>query len=457
MNCFFISLSFYTDFGFPVVYSIKKGMKKINLVILINFLVVPAMAQDINPAIHTKANAIQSKLVEWRRHIHQYPELSNREFKTGEYITAFLKTLGLEVQTSIGKTGVVALLKGGKPGPVIALRADMDALPVRERVNIPFASKDSGEFLGQKVPIMHACGHDAHIAMLMGTAAVLASMKKDIAGTVKFIFQPAEEGAPDTEEGGASLMIKEGVMENPKVDVIFGMHIESWIPAGDIQYKSGSFMAAADWFSIKVTGKSSHGSQPWLGIDPISISAQIVEGLQNIVSRQMDLTKAPVVITVGKFHGGVRNNIIPEECLLDGTIRTLDSKMQSEVHQRIRQTAEKIAEASNAKAEVSFDTKTLVTYNTPELVEKMIPSLQAAAGKQNVRPMEWVTGAEDFSFYGTKAPAFFFYFGGMPRGNDAAKAPPHHTPDFMIDDSQLFVGVKTFCQLVFDYPKTIKN
>ncbi len=247
------------------------------------------------------------------------------------------------------------------------------------------------------------------------------------------------------------------VVSNPKVDVVFGMHIESWIPAGEIQYKQGAFMASSDWFSIKVKGKSAHGAQPWLSVDPISVSAQIIEGLQNIVSRQMDLTKAPIVITVGKIHGGVRNNIIPEECLIDGTIRTLDSKMQTDINDRIRLTATKIAEASNAIAEVNFVTKTLVTYNTPDLVEKMLPSLQTAAGKNNVRPMEWVTGAEDFSYFGTKAPAFFFYFGGMPRGNDAKNAPPHHTPDFMIDDSKLFVGVKTFCQLVFDYPKAIKN
>ena len=293
--------------------------------------------------------------------------------------------------------------------------------------------------------------------MLLGTAQVLSAMKKDIAGTVKFIFQPAEEGPPENEEGGAPLMVKEGVMENPKVDVIFGMHIESWIPAGDIQYKSGSFMASADMFTIKVKGKSSHGSQPWLGIDPIAVSAQIIEGLQNIVSRQMELTKAPVVITVAKINSGVRFNIIPEETFMEGTLRTLDSKMRLDVQARMKLTATKIAEASNAIAEVNFYEKTLVTYNTPELVEKMLPSLQIAAGKNNVRPMDWVTGAEDFSYFGTKAPAFFFYIGGMPRGNDAKNAPPHHTPDFIIDDSQLFVGVKTFCQLVFDYPKTIKH
>ena len=434
-------------------------MIKLKLVatLFLFFCVSAVTAQDISKIIDAKALAIQSKLVEWRRHIHQNPELGNREFKTAAYIVAHLKTLGFEIKTNVAKTGVVAILKGGKPGPCIALRADIDALPVKERVNIPYASKDSADYLGQKVPVMHACGHDTHIAMLMGTAEVLAAMKKDIAGTVKFIFQPAGEGPAGGEEGGAPLMVKEGVMDNPKVDVIFGMHIGSRIPAGDLQYKSGSFMASSDWFTIKVKGKSAHGSQPWLAVDPISIAAQIIEGLQNIVSRQMDLTKAPVVITVGKIHSGVRNNIIPEECIMDGTIRTLDKDMQQDVHKRIKQTAEKIAEASNATAEVSIDTKTLVTYNTPELVEKMLPSLQAAAGAANVRAMEWVTGAEDFSYFGTKAPAFFFYIGGMPRANDVKNAPPHHTPDFMIDDSRLYVGVKTFCQLVFDYPKTIKN
>ncbi len=421
------------------------------------FLSSNLFAQEQSTLIDAQSKAIQSELTQWRRYLHQHPELGNREFKTSAYIVEQLKDMGLEIKTGIAKTGVVAILKGGKPGPVIALRADMDALPVKERVNIPYASTDSSMYGNTKVAVMHACGHDAHVAMLIGTAKVLSGMKKDIAGTIKFIFQPAEEGAPEGEEGGASLMVKEGVMENPKVDVIFGMHIESWIPAGDIQYKSGSFMASADLFTIKVKGKSSHGSQPWLGVDPISVSAQIIEGLQNIVSRQMDLTKAPVVITVAKINSGVRFNIIPEEAFMEGTLRTLDSKMQIDVQERMKFTAAKIAEASNATAEVNFYNKTLVTYNTPSLVEKMIPSLQMAAGKNNVRAMEWVTGAEDFSFYGTKAPAFFFYFGGMPRGNDAKNAPPHHTPDFMIDDSQLFVGVKTFCQLVFDYPAAIKN
>ncbi len=444
-----------------VNYSLNQSvsMNKLKIIIALAaiFFTKNMYAQDLASTINTKAESIQQKLTVWRRYLHQHPELGNREFKTSAYILEQLKDLGLEIKPGIAKTGIVAILKGGKPGPVIALRADMDALPVKERVNIPYASTDSSMYGNIKVPVMHACGHDAHVAMLIGTAQVLSSMKKDIAGTVKFIFQPAEEGAPEGEEGGAALMVKEGVMENPKVDVVFGMHIESWIPAGDIQYKSGPFMASADLFTIKVKGKSSHGSQPWLGVDPIAVSAQIIEGLQNIVSRQMDLAKAPAVITVGKINSGVRFNIIPEEAMMEGTIRTLDAKMQVDIHDRIRLTATKIAEASNAVAEVNFTTKTLVTYNTPELVEKMIPSLQTAAGKNNVRPMEWVTGAEDFSYFGTKAPAFFFYIGGMPRGNDAKNAPPHHTPDFMIDDSRLFVGVKTFCQLVFDYPKTIKN
>jgi amidohydrolase len=426
-------------------------LKRITVATILLCCATNITAQEVNKTIAAKSIAIQAKLTEWRRHIHQNPELGNREFKTAAYITAHLKSLGLEVTTGIAKTGVVALLKGGKPGPCIALRADIDALPVKERANLLYASKDSADYLGQKVPVMHACGHDTHIAMLMGAAEVLTAMKKDIAGTIKFIFQPAEEGPPGNEEGGAPLMVKEGVMDNPKVDVIFGMHISSQIPVGEVRYKAGAFMASSDWFSIKVKGRGAHGSQPWQSIDPISIATQIVEGLQRIVSRQMDLTKAPIVITVGKINGGIRNNIIPEECFIEGTIRTLDDAMQRDVHKRIKLTAEKIAEASGATAEVNIDTKTLVTFNPPVLVQKMLPSLQKAAGAANVKPMEWVTGAEDFSYYGTKAPAFFFYLGGMGAGMDAAKAPSHHTADFIIDDSKLYVGVNTFCQLVMDY------
>jgi len=397
------------------------------------------------------ADKIEPRCIAWRRDIHEYPELGNRETRTAKIIADHLRALGIETKEGVAKTGVVGILRGAKPGPCIALRADIDALPLIERVNIPFASKQKATYNGQDVGVMHACGHDTHVAILMSVAEILAGMKSELKGTVKFIFQPAEEGPPEGEEGGAPLMVKEGVMDNPKVEAIFGLHIESDIEVGKIQYKPGAFMASSDWFHIVVKGKGSHGSQPWKGIDPVQISAQIIEGLQNIVSRQSELTKAPVVITVGKIHAGVRNNIIPEECIMDGTIRTLDNDMQKEVHEKIRLTATKIAEASGATAEVSIDTKTLVTYNTPELVRKMIPSLQSAAGADNVTEREWVTGAEDFSYYGTKAPAFFFYLGGMPKGKDPKTAPSHHTPDFYVDDSGMKTGIKAFCDIVIDY------
>lgn len=404
--------------------------------------------------VAASVDAIEAKCIAWRKQIHQFPELGNREFKTAKLIAEHLKQLGLEVKENVGKTGVVAILKGAKPGPCIALRADIDALPIVEKTTLPYASKERSNYNGQDVGVMHACGHDTHVAILMSVAEILTGIKNELKGTIKFIFQPAEEGPPEGEEGGAELMVKEGVMDNPKVDVVFGLHIQSSVEVGKIQYKPGSFMAASDWFHIVVKGKGSHGSQPWLGIDPIAISAQIIQGLQHIVSRQSELTKAPVVITVGKIHSGVRNNIIPEECVLDGTIRTLDSKMQQDVHERIKHTASTIAEAGGATADVSITTKTLVTYNTPELVKQMLPSLQSAAGPENVSERDWVTGAEDFSYYGTKAPSFFFYLGGMPKGNDPKKAPPHHTAEFFVDDAGMKTGIKAFCHLVLDFMNT---
>lgn len=428
-------------------------MRKLFSFIVLCVAVSSASAQTIQQLIDQKAKALLPKVIEWRRHLHQNPELGNREFKTMEYIAAHLRSLGLEVKTGVAKTGVVAILKGGKPGPVVALRADIDGLPIKERVDVPYKSTVMADYLGQQVPVMHACGHDTHVAILMGTAEVLASMKKDVTGTVKFIFQPAEEGPPGDEEGGAALMVKEGVMDNPKVDAIFGLHISADTEIGKITYKSGAFMASSDWFTIKVKGKGAHGSAPWTGIDPIMISAQIINGLQTIVSRSSDLTKAPVVITVGKFNGGVRENIIPEEVSFSGTIRTLDSKMQKEVHEKIKQVAQTIASAYGATAEVVIDTKTLVTYNTPTLVTNTLPSLQRAAGNENTVEETWTTGAEDFSYFGEKAPAFFFNLGGMPKG---AQPTGHHTPDFIIDDSMLDVGVKAFCNIVFDYGKMKK-
>lgn len=402
------------------------------------------------------ADHIDPKTISWRRDFHQNPELGNNEKRTARIIADHLRALGIEVKEGIAKTGVVGILKGSKNGPCIALRADMDALPITERTNVPFASKVKSTYNGQEVGVMHACGHDAHMAILMSVAEILSKMKNDLQGTIKFIFQPAEEGPPEGEEGGAPLMVKEGVMDNPKVDAIFGLHIESNIEAGKIQYKPGAFMAASDWFTIKVKGKSSHGSQPWLGIDPVTTAAQIIEGLQMIVSRQSELTKAPVVITVGKFHSGVRSNIIPEEALLEGTIRTLDTQMQSVVHEKIKTTVTKIAEASGATAEVTIDKKTLVTYNDHDLVQKTLPFLQTAAGQVNVKEMEWTTGAEDFSFYGLKAPSFFFYLGGMPKGMAKEKAFPHHTPEFYIDDTGMKAGVKALCHLVLGYMNNYK-
>lgn len=413
---------------------------------------VNAQKTNIESQIESAVNKIESKCISWRREIHEHPELSNREVRTARIIADHLRSLGIEVKENVAKTGVVGLLRGEKAGPVIGLRADMDALPVTERVNIPFASKVKSTFNGQDVGVMHACGHDTHVAMLMSVAEILSGMKKDLAGTVKFIFQPAEEGPPIGEEGGAPLMVKEGVLENPKVDVMFGLHINAQTPVGQIKYREQGMMAASDWFTITIHGKQSHGAQPWLGIDPVIIGAQIIEGLQSIVSRQTELTKNPVVISTTIFKAGVRENIIPEQVIIGGTIRTLDTGMQKDVWMRIERTAKKIAEASGATAEVSISTKTLVTYNNPKLTQQMIPALQKATDN-NAIVMDAVTGAEDFSYFAAKVPSLFFYIGGMPPGKDPKQTPAHHTPDFYVDDSGMKTGIKAFCFLVFDYMK----
>ena len=395
---------------------------------------------------------MESKTISWRRDFHQNPELSNREVRTAKIIADHLRSLGMEVKEGVAKTGVVGILKGGKPGPVIALRADMDGLPVTERVDIPFASKVKGIHNDQEVGVMHACGHDTHVAMLMSAAEILAGMKKDLNGTVKFVFQPAEEGPPEGEEGGAPLMVKEGVLENPDVDVMFGLHINAQTPAGQIKYRQEGMMAASDWFTITINGKQSHGAQPWMGIDPVAIGAQIIQGLQHIVSRQTDLTKNPVVISTTIFKAGVRQNIIPEQVVLSGTIRTLDTAMQKDIWYRIERTAKNIAEAGGASAEVKIDSKTLVTYNDPALTIQMLPSLQKATNN-NAVVMNAVMGAEDFSFFAAQVPSLYFYVGGMTPGKDPKLTAAHHTPDFYIDEAGMKSGIKAYCFLVLDYMK----
>ena len=430
-------------------------MKLFFLILLASsFLSLPAQKKS-NPAISDKINAaadkIEQKCIAWRRDIHQHPELGNKEYRTAKIIADHLRSLGIEVKEGVGKTGVVGVLRGAKPGPCIALRADMDGLPVVERVDLPFASKVKSIYNGKEVGVMHACGHDTHVAILMSVAEILAAMKNELKGIVKFVFQPAEEGPPEGEEGGAPLMIKEGALENPKVDVMFGLHISSQTDVGKITYRSGGIMAASDWFTINVKGKQTHGSQPWAGIDPVAVSAQIINGLQTIVSRQVDLTKNPAVVTVSTINGGVRPNIIPEEIIMSGTIRTLDTGTQRIIHDKIRLTASKIAEASGATAETTIDTKTLVTYNDPALTKQMLPSFAKAAGDENVIEVPAVTGAEDFSYFAEKVPSVFFFIGGRQIGVDPKKVFPHHTPDFWIDESGMKTGIKAFCNLVFDY------
>ena len=412
---------------------------------------VYAQVIPVKSQIDKMATTVESKVVAWRRDFHQNPELGNRETRTAGIIAAHLHSLGMEVKTGVGKTGVVGILKGGKPGPVVALRADMDGLPVTERVDLPFRSKVTTEYNSQQTGVMHACGHDTHVAMLMGAAEVLASMKADLKGTVKFIFQPAEEGAPAGEEGGAQLMVKEGVLENPKVDAIFGLHINSQTEVGTIKYRPGATMAAVDQFAIKIRGKQTHGAAPWSGVDPIVTGAQVVMGLQTIISRNVILTDNAAVVTVGAFHGGIRQNIISEESNMIGTIRTFSPEAQQLVHRRINEIATGIASSAGAKADVKIDIMYPVTYNDPALTDQMIPALEAMAGKENVKITPAQTGAEDFSFYQQKVPGFFYFLGGMTKGKKVADAAPHHTPDFQIDESCFTLGVRSLCHLTVDY------
>lgn len=412
---------------------------------------LPAFAQSpLAPSIDRKAAEIESKVVSWRRDFHQNPELGNRELRTSKIVAEHLGRLGLEVRTGVGKTGVVALLRGGRPGKVVALRADMDGLPVKEMVDLPFASKAKGTYNGQEVDVMHACGHDNHIAIMMGVAEVLTSLKDQIPGTIKFIFQPAEEGPPAGEEGGAALMIKEGVLENPRPDAIFGLHVFPG-EVGKLFYRPGGFMAAADVLTIKIRGRQTHGALPWGGVDPIVVASQVVLGLQTITSRQVNLTKAPAIVTIGSIRGGIRNNIIPDEVELIGTVRTFDPEMQDSIHQRIALTAEKIAEASGATATTKIDRLVPVTFNQPALTEKMLATMKRVAGDDNVRLREVTTGAEDFSYFQQRIPGMFYFLGITPKGVDPDTAPVNHSPLFFADEGALPLGVRSMAHLAIDF------
>lgn len=388
-----------------------------------------------------QASALEEKMVAWRHQLHQNPELSNREFETARLVAEHLRSLGMDVKTEVGHTGVVGILKGSKPGPVIALRADMDALPVTERTPIAWASTKTAIYNEQQTGVMHACGHDTHVAMLMATAEVLADMKNELRGTVKFIFQPAEEGAPPGEEGGANLMVKEGVLKNPDVDVVIGLHINAQTPVGTVTYKSGGTMAAADRWVMKVKGKQSHGSTPWTSVDPITTAAQIITGMQTVISRNTELTKEAAVLSVGLIRGGVRNNIIPEEVEMIGTIRTLDTDMQDKLHDDFRRVATNIGEAMGATVELDIQKLVPITYNDPALTAQLVPYLEKAIGAENVQTRLAMTGAEDFSYFANEVPGFYFFVGGCPSGKDPAEAAPHHTPDFYVDDSGMLTGV----------------
>ena len=404
-------------------------------------------------AVATAVNQLESKTIAWRRDIHQNPELGNREFRTAKLIAAHLRSLGMEVKEGVAHTGVVGLLKGGKPGPVVALRADMDALPVTERQPLAFASKVKAVYNGQESGVMHACGHDTHVAMLMTAAEILSGMKSDLAGSVKFIFQPAEEGAPKGEEGGAELMIKEGVMEAPKVDVIFGLHINAQTEVGKITYRPGGFYAGVHDMKITVKGRQAHGAAPWSSVDPVVTAAQIINNLQTIISRNLDITENAGVVTIGSIHGGNRSNIIPEQVEMLGTVRALNPQDEKMIIDRIRTIVTKTAEAAGATAEVEipYSARYPVTFNDSALVFKMLPSLQKAAGADKVQIIPAKTGAEDFSFFQQKVPGFFFNVGGLPAGKDPKQAPSHHTPDFYIDESGMKTGVRALCLLVLDY------
>jgi amidohydrolase len=404
-------------------------------------------------SIESLSQKIHPQMIAWRRDFHQNPELSNREFRTADIVARHLQSLGLEVETGIAHTGVVGILRGGKPGPVVLLRADMDGLPVEERNDLPFRSEARGEYNGEDVPVMHACGHDTHVAILMAAAEVLSSMREDMPGTVKFVFQPAEEGAPIGEEGGAELMVAENVLKNPDVDAAFALHINAVQEAGQIGYSYGARYASVDDFKITVQGKQAHGASPWMGVDSVVVSAQIINALQTIVSRNLQITEQPAIVTVGSIHGGVRSNIIPEKVEMIGTIRALDEGMRAQIHKRIREIAEGVATSMGASVEVMIPMSTSypATINNAELAEEMLPVLMRVAGEDQVELLKPITGAEDFSFISNLVPGFYISLGGKPPGKPESEVAAHHTPDFFIDESGLGVGVEAMAAMAWAY------
>ena len=418
--------------------------------VLFTAISAPSFASSINTQLEHATQSVSEKVITWRRHLHQYPELSNREFETAKYITNHLKSMGLEVQTGVAHTGVVAKLSGGKKGPLVALRADMDALPVTEQVDLPFASKQTAIYRGEKVGVMHACGHDTHVAILMAVAESLVKIKDQLAGEVLFVFQPAEEGAPEGEEGGAELMLKEGLFKQ-KPEAVFGLHVTSSLNTGQIGFREGPLMASEDSFTINVTGRQTHGSRPWNGVDPIVASSQIIMATQTIASRQVDVTKAPSVISFGAINGGIRSNIIPDSVELIGTIRTFDQTMRADIKKRLAKTAELVAESAGAKADVHIDHGYPVTVNNVALTQKMTPTLARIAGADNIITTDLITGAEDFSYYALETPGLFYFLGVTPKDQNAKTAPSNHSPQFYVDENALQLGVESLSQLVVDY------
>jgi amidohydrolase len=434
------------------VIDVNRVLRIAMLVSLAMFAGMPAGAAVDDAAIERAAKATDAQVVAWRRDIHQHPELGNREFRTSKIVADELRRLGFEVRTGVAYTGVVGVLRGDRPGPTIALRADMDALPVTEQTDLPFKSVATAEYRGQQVGVMHACGHDGHTAILLGVARVLASLRPDLPGTVVFVFQPAEEGPPEGEEGGAPLMIAQNVFGETRPQALFGLHLWSALNAGQIGYRSGPFMAALDDFRIVVHGRQTHGAMPWGGVDPIVAASQVVLALQAVVAREVDITRSPAVVSVGGIRGGIRNNIIPDSVELIGTIRTFDRQVRDEVVESVRRIATSTAASAGATATVEIAPEPMPAVVNPEpLASRAVASLTRVAGQDRVTVIPFVTGSEDFAYFGAHVPSFFFFVGSTPPGQDAGAAPRNHSPSFLVDEASLALGVRSLVTIAVDY------